>query len=315
MVKSTKRNKNKQPRVNKPKTAVKSIPRTMGNSQVLQSYLQMLADPCGSAMVHAPYNGTDSGYLIRTRCTFKATNTVTTTSTADYFLQWTPAGAAANGFIQQRNGDSTFSTYAQSDFLTSGVVAKARPLASCLKWVPTGPVTNRQGVVGMAYLTGQQVTATQSATGVSYADMLNGCNVLASNGSSPHEVKWLPTISDQSFTNPNVSIATEVSGGTVIIVLLGVDATNGIANGYFEATTIYEWTPAVDQGAAPSVRRPIPFTTQDAISQIRDVGSFLFGDSMAALGSAAKRAAGNMVTTMLTGATYMAGRRGGLLSL
>lgn len=276
-------------------------------------YLRMLADPCGAPLAHPPYTGTDSGYLMRSRVTFQADNGTGSGTSADFFLQWTPAGAASNGFVRRADGDNTYTTVTKSDFLTSGVVAKARPVASCLKWVPTGPVTSRKGVVGLGYAQGQLVTA--GATTTLVANLMNSCSMLSANGSTPHEVKWLPTIADEVFTNPAVSFDTEVSGGCVYVALLGVDATSGVPNGYFEATTIYEWTPAVNQGAAPAIAKASPFSTQQALSRIRDVGEFLFGDSMAAIGSAAREAAHGAVTTMLTGATYMASRRGGMLSL
>ncbi len=308
MVKQTPKKRTNKPKV---KAAARKQPVVAAS---LGAYLRMLADPCGSALVRAPYTGTDSGYLIRTRSTFAPSAGTSTGSTNSYMIQWTPAGAATNGFVYRSFGATSYATLSQSDFLTSGAVAKARPVASCLKWVPTGPVTSRQGVVGMLYSTGSVVTSGATCAGT-LNDMLNTCNVLASNGSVPHEVKWLPTIADEVYTNPSVSVATEVSGGTVAIVLSGVDSTSGVPNGYIEATTIYEWVPAANQGGAPSVAPASPYTVKDAISKIGDLGQFLFGDSQSAVGGALQRAAGHMVTTMLTGATYMVGRRGAMLSL
>ncbi len=307
MVKQASKKKAVRPKKKTTARAAAAAPRSM------MPYLRMLADPCGAAFVHPPYAGTDSGYLMRSRITFTPNNGTGTGNTATYFLQWCPAGAATNGFVERTYGATSYATLAKSDFLTSGVVAKARPVASCLKWIPTGPVTSRQGMVGLGYAQGQLVTAGGAVTTVD--SLMNSCSSLASNGSVPHEVKWLPTIADESFTNPAVSVASEVSGGTVFIALLNVDATTGVPNGYIEATTIYEWTPAVNQGAAPVVGNASPFTTQQALAAIKDVGTFLFGDSLAALGSAVRNEAGRMVTTMLTGATYMTGRRGNLLSV
>jgi len=279
------------------------------------SYLRLLADPCGGAIVHPPYQGMDSGYLIRTRLNFAAPAGTGTGTTNNVMVQWTPAGAAANGLVYRATGDTVYTTLAKADFLTSGVVSKARPVASCLKWIPTGPVTSRQGVVGMSYSTGAMFTAGATTTGAgSLIEALANCNVLASNGSVPHEVKWLPTLADEIYTNPNASVATEVSGGSIFMVLSGVDSTSGVPNGYFEATTVYEWTPANNQGASPSVSLPAAYSVKDALNGIRDVGQFLFGDSSASIGKAMLRVTGNMLgTTMLTGATYMAGRRGGML--
>jgi hypothetical protein len=291
------------------KKSVKRKPRTARTPKgAISAYLRMLADPCGASMVHAPYAGTGSGYLVRTRVTFTPAPGSGAGSTNNYFVQFTPAGAAANGFVQQLYGGITYTTLALSDFLTSGVVDKARPLAACLKWVPTGPVTSRQGVVGMGYISGALVTS--GATPVSHPTLLNSCNVLSSNGAQPHEVRWMPTIADEIYTNPNAAVATEVSGGSVYINLVGVDATSGTPNGYFEATTIYEWTPASNQGAAPSITTPPKYTMREALDQIRDLGEFLFGDAMAAIGGMARETA----TTMLTGATYALGRRAGLLT-
>ncbi len=308
----TKKSNKKAPRGKSVKKAAK--PRAASAALgTMGPYLRMLADPCGAAFAHPPYTGTDSGYLMRSRVTFQPDSGTGSGTSASFFLQWTPAGAASNGFVRRAEGDTTYQTVTKSDFLTSGVVAKARPVASCLKWVPTGPVTSRKGVVGLGYAQGQLITAGGSTAAVS--SLMNSCSVLAANGSTPHEIKWLPTIADEVFTSPAVSVATEVSGGCVYISLLDVDATEGVPNGYFEATTVYEWTPAVNQGAAPAIAKASPFSTQQALSRIRDVGEFLFGDSMAAIGAAAREAAHGAVTTMLTGATYMASRRGGMLSL
>jgi len=306
---------NKKPKTGK-KTSTKKSARPAARSSMvpaMSAYLRLLADPCGASLARAPYAGTDGGYLVRTRLNIPARAGTAVGTTNNYILQWTPAGAAQNGFIERAAGQTVNTNTIQSDFINSGVVSKARPLASCLKWVPTGPVTSRQGAVGLFYSTGQ--TFVVGATAAGYTDCLALCNSVASNGSVPHEVRWLPTAADEFYTNPLVNVASENSGGTVGIVLLGVDAVAGVPNGYFEATTIYEWIPAVANGAAPAVAPSLPFTVNDVTSKIHDMGNFLFGDASVAVGSAVQKTMGHMVTTMLTGATYMAGRRGNFLSL
>lgn len=279
-------------------------------------YVRLLADPCGANLTHAPYTGTDSGYLIRTRLNLKPTGSGTG-STTNVAYQWTPCLGPKTGLMYTHSTLDLWTISEQSDFITAGTVAKSRPVSSCLKWVPTGPVTSRQGVVGLSYTQGQ--IAGSGAVAPDPSSLLAQCNMVMSNGSVPHEARWLPTIADEVFSNPSSVSGTDVAGGTILLVLQDVDATSGIPNGYLEITTVYEWTPAASNGAVPAVVRPTPYNTQQVLAQIKDIGSLLFGDPSAAirnmLGGMGSRLGQAMGTTMLTGATYMMGRRGAALSL
>jgi hypothetical protein len=170
------------------------------------------------------------------------------------------------------------------NFVTTAVVKRYRPVAACIRWIPDGPYTDRAGSVGVNYSAGVLVTP---GNVIPMSNLLRMAAKVVPNGSMEHEVKWLPTEVDENWTTTLENA--NGSAGTVSISLSGIDgvasSTTGIAlNGRLEVITCWEWLPAVGQGdLTVSVRSPAPYTSQQVLSSIRDMGHFLYeGAGMAA---------------------------------
>lgn len=252
-------------------------------------YLRLLADPCGGDFTPPPYPSVEGGYMVRTRDAITITGATIGANlipgsvvSADALFQWTPSIGNVYGYrygVGAPGATLTISQTSLSNFISSSSVRQARPVACCLRFVPTGPYSTRQGVVGRWY----QTSATfPNASTVTAVDALDLCTRVDSTGACEHEVRWLPTMVDANFSKSDATNATESGGGTVGIVLKGVDFTassssQGNLNGYLEIVTVWQWTPQASQGLVSSSRAPVPFTVQDALSKITSVGEFIMG--------------------------------------
>jgi hypothetical protein len=202
----------------------------------------------------------------------------------DVFFQWTPfnaaAGAPGSGVLSAQalstSGSLTMAASGPNNFITGASVRRFRPIACCVKWIPSGPYASRQGTVGSGYSTGQIANvANVFTTGA----LLSECMRIAPNGAECHEVRWLPTAVDENFTA--VEVANNTGAGAVFFTLRGVDATattttSCTLNGYFEVTTAWEWVPEKATGLNVAPRAPLPYTTQQVLSTIGDIGAYVF---------------------------------------
>jgi len=308
----------------------------------LLAYDQMLRDPCNANLVAPPYRGTDSGYLIRTTDNIAVTATgagltAGNVYASDFIFEYMPqlvsSGATNTAFAagaQAPGGGTPVISYATTGTATgpitnfisgSGVVGRFRPAAACLKFIPSGPYTSRQGLIGLGYVQGFVAAPT---TTMSIFQTLSQCQMIASNGSRSHEVRWLPTDADESW----VVLGSSAGGaGCVYLVGKGVDSTATSAtaagiNGYVEVTTIWEWQPALTNGINAAPRAPAPFTTQGVLSSIGDLGAYLFdgvrheaGRTLYGLGKGAVKAATYTAQRLLTGGIGSVATRAGALPL
>jgi len=230
----------------------------------------------------------DSGYLVRTvdtlGLTFGGTGFTAGTAAISGVWQITPFNfSTTTGLIYAAypSGTGTGNPFANlgfTNFITGGAAVKRyRPVAACAKFVPTGAIGTRSGVVGLSYSPGQIFApADPLATGTTF---LSDCQKIDSNGSSSHEVRWLPTAVDENFTD--VAMANNPSAGSLIVVLNGVDgvvagATSGSVNGYIEITAVWEWVPPRTGGMPAAPKAPLPYTSQQVLSTIGDMGSYIF---------------------------------------
>lgn len=263
----------------------------------IQRYLRLLADPCGGDFVHPPYAGTDSGYLIRTNELIPVQATTISTglpagavgqlTQLDAIIQVTPAAyysGACNGLAyraSQTGYSGTVNAQQSTSFIVNqSVVRKFRPVAACLKFLPSGPYQSRQGLVAMAYTTGQQLNPND--TTLTSNALAAGAQRVSPLGSEAHEIRWLPSIIDGTWTDNTINETAQRGGGTMVMSLVGVDAVYVNTNaaqvyGNFEVTIVWEWTPQVAQGLVPSPMSPASYTTQDALSKIRDTVGFVLG--------------------------------------
>lgn len=248
---------------------------------------RLLRDPCAANLTAPCYVGIDSGYLLRTVDILQVggaapTGTVGASTTLDSCLVITPfnasptTGVLGSG-IAGGGAMPVFGNGGLNNMIVSNtVVSRYRPIAACAKWIPTGPYTNRQGSVGLGYSPGQPFLA---GSAISINTAIVETQRICPNGSEVHEVRWLPTAVDENFTD--IVANNNTAAGTMIIALRGVDAvynttTNANANGYVDLTVVWEWVPARSQGTAPAPRAPLPYTSQQVLSTIGDMGAYLF---------------------------------------
>lgn len=298
MVKSRKQGNQKKKVGSKPRR----VPKSMGASYV-ERYLSLLHDPCGGELISPPYAGTDAGYLIRTTDSFvpsiNGTGMTIGPVVGSALIDYTPSNYGYNGtqnsawlgagygpggadplttvYAQTAGGGFT-SGNAMNNFISAGAVARFRPVAACLKWIPTGAYTSRSGLVASTYY---PAAGSLGATAL-YSAEQNSAQHHAPNGSELHEVRWLPTAADETWSNPG-TVATTPGCGTMRIVLRSVDgvatsALIGTLNGYIEATTVWEWIPTATNSVTLNPRVPVPYTTQQVLASIGDrLSEFLYG--------------------------------------
>lgn len=285
---------------------------------------RLLRDPCAADLAYPCYAGTDNGYLIRTVDYFNpvapgAGLVVDVTGTVDGYIQIVPHNlSSTTGYVSAFAtggggiGNAAASGEGGNFVCNTNVVGRYRPVAACAKWIPTGPYGNRSGTVGLAYNPGAVITAGESSANTD--QLLALCQHQSPNGSTAHEVRWLPTNVDENFVSVN---ANNNGAGAMFIVLRGVDGINTStttrnANGLVQITTIYEWTPARLLGVSTAPRAPLPYTSQQVLSSISDLGAYLFsGIRAAARVAGVVQNASNTYNSLLTSGMRVIQTRGG----
>lgn len=285
---------------------------------------ELLRDPCAAPLAHPCYAGMDTGYLIRTTNFFTPTVATATTGNLqiDNILAWTPYNLSSTTSVNYSSNLANFALPAVSqtgfnNFVTSSVVKKWRPVAACLKWIPSGAYQTRSGTVASGYSMG---TIFQNADTDLFSQARSAAQRYCGNGAEAHEVRWLPTPVDENFTD--VAASNVGGAGTVFFALQGVDATgNGTTatlNGTYEFTAVWEWVPSVLGATSTNVSPvpPPPFTSQQILSSIGDVGAYIFqGIRKSGMMGAAMQAGSMAVTKLLTGGVGLAGVRGGAMPM
>lgn len=279
------------------RTVAKRRAKSGGMVGGVHPYLRLLADPCGAPFAHPPYGSTDSGYLIRTVENYAIQGTGTFAAGAvaqlDFMVQVCPSayspvnGVPLNpvpglsyGCIQTGQAVALTTRSPSAFVCTSAAPKRYRPVASCAKFIPFGPYSTRQGVIGLSYLNGMSVNPGSGTFTAS--TMLAECLEVAPCGAEKHEIRWLPTMEDQSWRDVVVYDGSSAGGGTLLIVGNSVDGTylgpsTAAVNGYIEITTVWEWTPAVAQGLAVQPTPPSPYTIQQLLSTIGNISDFVLG--------------------------------------
>jgi len=295
----------------------------------LQKWDRLLRDPCGADLCNAPYAGVASGYLIRTVDVYPIVITGLTGLTfgaiypADVHFQWSPWNASqSTGIVYgagQASGAFTYFSKGFSNFVTTatGAVKHYRPIASCLKYVPNGPYATRQGTHVSGYSPGLAFTTSDTASDTNIVSLSQRTVAV---GSDCHEVRWLPTAVDENWTTITDTNSRNV--GSIFMGLLNVDATASSAttlsvNGYIEVVTAWEWTPSTNTSQASiTPRAPLPYTTNQLLSTIGDLGAYIFegvrtGGVMGGIINGGQRA----IQRMLTGGVSMQTNRGSAMPI
>lgn len=295
-------------------------PRMAGLNSAFRAYDELLRDPCAANLTHAFYAGCESGYLIRTTDLLQincpaGTGTVGAAANGSFSLAYNPSGYYDNGTYQAAviaastagvAGRWSYAGVANvtgfpsttpyfTNFISSAVVDRFRPVAACLRWVPTGAASVRSGTVSLGYSQGFPLLGTFSSSNNGPVYSASGAYSLgqrySTNGSQIHEVRWLPTAPDEGFTTIN-----DFKQGTGTVSLTGINidgvyntTTNVILSGYVELTTVWEWTPSTaSTGITAAPKAPPPYTTQQFLSTIEDMGAYIFDGVRSAASGAAR---------------------------
>lgn len=301
-------------------------PRPMGimADPRVRAWDQLLRDPCSANLTAPCYSGLDSGYLIRTTDLFvPGCNGAALTvgpATGDFVFQFTPfnwsasTGQVGCGIAPANTVLPVSIATGFNDFITGATVARYRPVAACVKWLPSGPYSTRQGTVSTGITTGMTLLpgATPTLTGARSI-----CQRFAPNGGEAHEVRWLPTAVDENFTT---FASTNSGAGSIIVALQGVDgnnvsATSFTSNGTMEITVVWEWTPALtgtSGGITVAPKAPLPFSTQQVLATISDLGAYIFEGVRTNAGGTQGlvNAAVTMGSSLLSGGVRARGYRG-----
>lgn len=247
----------------------------------------LLRDPCAAPLAPPCYTGVDSGYLVRTVDFFQPAYTgaglTVGPSTVDAIVQVTPfnySGTTGVVACASTAGGALSPLVAQgfaSNFINSSTVARYRAVAMCAKWIPTGAYSSRAGLVASGYTPGMVIAP--GAFSGNIGTITAEAQRQAPNGTEMHEVRWLPTAVDENFTN--TAAASNSGAGSVLFALRGVDGTNtsttaGVANGFLQLTTVWEWVPSSITGLSVSPTPPLPYTMQQVLGTIKDLGSYIF---------------------------------------
>jgi len=157
-----------------------------------------------------------------------------------------------------------------------------------MKFIPTGAIGTRAGVVGLGYVPSVAAMGSGAA-----GHFLAQCQKKASTGSESHEVNWIPSAADENFTT--TGDYNDAGCGTAFCVLKDIDCTatsttNAVVNGYVEVTTVWEWTPAMLSNLAVDARTPSPYTSQQVLAMFGDVTNVLYAGAKNAAVSMARMA-------------------------
>lgn len=257
-------------------------PRAPGMTPQAMDYLRLLADPCHAKLVPAPYAGVGSSLVVRTTdyYNFTAATGATGSEPARFIAEITPwnypSGITAGNVITGSISLVTPTDNFPSNFIQIPSVHSYRPIAACVKWIPTGPVAGRSGLIGMSY-NPSKVTNAGDVAAVDQA--LSTCQSVASNGSVQHEMIWLPSFGDERFSKYD---EVNINGaGSILLVGQDIDAKNGAPYGTVEITIVWEWVPSYGASVTSSSAAPSSTTLQQVLSSIKDISAFIRGGARA----------------------------------
>jgi hypothetical protein len=213
------------------------------------AYAELLADPCGGALVHPVYAGADSGFLYRAESfvTFGGSSTLTSG-----VMHWTP------GYVNASNTELIWTGTATSGgtntvtpstdgpgraFLASNAKG-VRCVAACVKITFPGAENARAGRVHYGLT---QAGIMDNGATVS-PDSIAQC--LQHYGRTPSdtvEVIWRPGTADMEFNDPTELPSAPIRDrkSAITVAWAGLPAAVGLT---FHFTAVYEWTPAVGLG-------------------------------------------------------------------
>lgn len=285
-----------------------SVPRFGGLDPMAMAYRALLSDPCNAPLVPPVVAGPVTGLLVRQRYSVSPTGIQGVSSvngapmTGNFYASLKPAMAQFDWCVSTAG---TQTVDLETGVLGATICQSYRPVAACIKWVPTGPINNRAGIVHTAYMP-DRIVPPGGTWGDAEADKYAIlCPKAISNtgmGELP-EVKWLPSSpEDLDFKSRTLAYTSDTAQS--LIIGRGIDGvfTNTTGsfrlNGYFDITVVWEWSPNYDSGITAAVRSGSSSTFQQVLASLGNLGQF-----------ALEKAAATTMRTLGTAASFYVGQR------
>jgi hypothetical protein len=254
-----------------------------------QKYRALLLDPCNGPLVPPTAVGPTTGLLFRQKKII---------SLSDALWNYTSVGASKSFAAVYRPALGQVVVMATHDeastnvgtgacwlvSLEDGILSSARSyraVAGCIKFLPTGAIGSRTGIIGTAYVpdTVQTVAANTASTSTvvsGYVDKyLQMTQHIMSNSSGPEsaEVRWIPSDpADLEFRDSGVTYNADTGGCLIVGKKIDPYSTGCSINGFLEVTTVFEWIPAYDAGVVSSIQMGSTTSLQTVLSTLGDLG-------------------------------------------
>lgn len=274
------------------------------------AYRALLADPCNGPLTTPVVNGPSTGLLVRQKyyVDIASGNSATAQTGVDFVAGLRPsAGQLVVNAISSAGVNRTTVVNLETGILASTICKSYRPVAACMRYVATSAIGDRAGILGMGYLVDRLDNADLS-TKPAQTILPLAQKVLSNSGTGEDlEVKWIPSgPHDLEF---KIAGGTESEGGNVFIIgrkvdsyaaKVGVEANNSaFANGYLEATVVWEWMPDDTSGIATSVQAGSTSTLTSVLATLGNLGDFAVNN---------QHVRNMMSAGARTAAMYLAGR-------
>lgn len=165
-------------------------------------FARLLRDPCNAPMCPPTYSGMGTGEYRRYRSIFKPAVTAVEGS-----YIFTPGANLMNSGTHIAVNAGTPYTYSNAAPIVSNTnftQLEGRCLAACVKIRYTGSELNRAGVIGLRTAPHQYISQGQSS---SFSTDLSLCSQINRIGEVLHEVKFVPGVADEQFTEMSISVA------------------------------------------------------------------------------------------------------------
>lgn len=253
-----------------PMRLLKQVVSRRGLDPPAAAYARLLADPCGAALAHPIYSGSEGGILVKAESvrTFGLGATVVNVG-----VHWTP-GAIGSGNTEylyaENNGDAIIpnpSAYTPGKAFLAANATGVRCVAACMQVTYLGTELNRAGTFTIGRTQGSLIDPLVT---YSYAGIETALEHFTRTPDKTIELRWVPANMDQSFTDPNVATPTQERDRKSALTFLaqGLTATSGIR---VRTVAIYEYQPLVGTGITTpsSARATSSFSLDDVLNYVQ----------------------------------------------
>lgn len=243
------------------------------------AYRRLLADPCNGPLVSPCAIGPSTGLLTRQRYYITPTATLATSTgtrwETDFIARLQPALGVCTTVGR---GGALVTHDLETGIIGSSVCHAYRAVAACMKWIPTGSIQYRSGVVSCGYIPDRYpIAAFGDTTPDAQATVLAKTVSNTGSGDLP-EVKWIPSgPEDLEFRARDITYNADTASCVMVGRRIdGIATSNNTVtfNGYLEITIVYEWVPDYQSGVVSSIQAGSVSTLQSVLSTLGDLGRF-----------------------------------------